>query len=316
VTDGPRTFRHVAVIGPGAVGLCVAIRLAQPDDGPQVTLIDRDADRARRLGGRALWLRSAGGDLRARLPVALAPASGTPPDLVILATKAHQAAEAARSAADWIGDAVLLTLQNGLGVARDVAEVLPATPLVVGVTYQAANLVAEGEVHHAANIVTHLGREGGGPGPAAEAVADLLQRSGLPARVEPDMTPLVWRKVVVNAAINPVAALAGVRNGEVADRPTLAALARRLAEEGAAVARAEGVRLGEEDPAEAALATARATADNRCSMLQDLAAGRRTEIEYLNGAIAARAETHGVAVPANRAVAALVRLLSPSAGTT
>ncbi|MFO8013850.1 MAG: 2-dehydropantoate 2-reductase N-terminal domain-containing protein, partial [Phycisphaerae bacterium] len=105
MTDGPRTFRHVAVVGPGAIGLCVAIRLAQPTGGPQVTLIDHDADRARRLGGRALWLRSETGDRKARLPVALAPA--TPPDLVILATKAHQAATAARAAARWIGDAVL-----------------------------------------------------------------------------------------------------------------------------------------------------------------------------------------------------------------
>ena len=311
MTDGLRTFRHVAVIGPGAVGLCVAIRLAQPEDGPQVTLIDRDADRARRLGGRALRLTSDAGDLAARLPVYLRPP--TPPDLAILATKAHQAGEAARAAADWIGDAVLLTLQNGLGAAEEVAEALPATPLLVGVTYQAAHRVAEGEVHHAANIMTHIGCEGRPADPVAEAVADLFRRSGLPVRVEADMTPVVWRKLLVNAAINPVAALAGVRNGEVADRPTPAALARRLAEEGEAVARAEGVALPEEGAAEAALATARATAENRCSMLQDLAAGRTTEIHYLNGALVARAEAHGLDVPANRAVTTLVRLLSSPA---
>ncbi len=313
MTDGPRTFDHVAVIGPGAIGLCVAIRLAQPTSGPRVTLIDHDADRARRLSGRALRLTSEAGPLAARVPVCLRPA--TPPDLVILATKAHQASAAARAAADWIGDAVLLTLQNGLGVADEVAEAIPHTPVLVGVTYQAAHLVAEGEVLHAANIATHVGLEGRAPGPAAEAVADLLRRSGMPARVEADMTPVLWRKLLVNAAINPVAALAGVRNGEVADRPTPAALARRLAKEGEAVARAEGVALPEERAAEAALATARATAENRCSMLQDLGAGRTTEIDYLNGALVARAEARGLDVPANRAVAALVRLLSASGGT-
>lgn len=308
VTEGPSTFRHVAVVGPGAIGLCVAIRLARPDDGPQVTLIDRDADRARRLGGRALRLTSEAGDLAVRLPVCLRPP--TPPDLVVLATKAHQAAAAAKAAADWIGDAVLLTLQNGLGVAREVAEALPDTTVLVGVTYQAANTVAEGEVHHAAGDLTHVGYEGRGPDATAEAVADLLRRSGLPAQAEADMTPVVWRKLLVNAAINPVAALAGVRNGEVAERSPLAALARRLAEEGEAVARAEGIARPEEPAADAVLATARATAENRCSMLQDLAAGRTTEIDYLNGALVVRAEAHGLDVPANRAVTTLVRLLS------
>ena len=310
----PRGFQHVVVIGPGAIGLCVAIRLAQRDDGPQVTVIDHDADRARRLSGRALWLRSDAGDLRARLPVVLEPR--TPPDLVILATKAHQAAAAARAAAAWIGGAALVTLQNGLGAAGEVAEVLPDTPIVVGVTYQAANLVAEGEVHHAASVGTHLGYEGQGPDAVAEAVARLFQRAGLPARVESDMTPVVWWKLVVNAAINPVAALAGVRNGDVADRPTLAALARRLAEEGQAVARAIGVGLPDRSAAEAALETARATAENRCSMLQDLEGGRATEIDYLNGALVSLADERDVPVPANRAVVALVRLLSGPAGAS
>ena len=311
MTDGPRTFDHVAVIGPGAIGLCVAIRLAQRSGGPKVTLVDHEADRARRLGGRALWLRSDAGDLRARLPVVLAPS--TPPDLVILATKAHQAAAAARAAAAWIGRAALVTLQNGLGVAREVAAVLPDTRIVVGVTYQAANLVAEGEVHHAANVATHFGYEGRAPDPAVEAVARLFARAGLPAHVEPDMTPVVWRKAIVNAAINPVAALAGVRNGEVAERPVLAGLVRRLAGEGQTVARVVGVRLPEDSAGEAALDTARATAENRCSMLQDLEAGQATEIDYLNGALVVLAEEHDVPVPANRAVTTLMRLLSPSA---
>ncbi len=314
MTEGPCGIQHVAVIGPGAIGLCLAIRLARMTGGPAVTLIDHDASRARRLSGRALRLHSEAGYLEARVPVRLAAETAT--DLVVLATKAHQAAAAARAAGAWIGDALLLALQNGLGAVAEVAEALPATPIVVGVTYQAASRVAEGEVHHAANVSTHLGYEGRRPDVAVEAVAGLLNRAGLPARAEADIRPVLWRKLVVNAALNPVAALAGVPNGEVARRPALAALCRALAEEGRAVARAVGVRLPDRGAAEAALETARATAGNRCSMLQDVEAGRTTEIDYLNGALIARAAACGVDVPANRAVAALVRLLSPPADTT
>jgi 2-dehydropantoate 2-reductase len=319
LAEAPPAFQHVAVIGPGALGLCVAVRLAQGPDGPRVTVIDHDEDRARRLSGRAVRLAGDAGDLQARLPVVLAPRE--PVDLVILATKAPQAQAAARAAAGWIGAAPLVTLQNGLDVPAEVAEALPGTTVVVGVTYQAANVIAEGEVHHAANIATHLGYPGREPDATAAAVAALLSRAGLPAAAEPDITPVLWWKVLVNAALNPVAALAGCRNGDVAERPTLAALARALAEEGEAVARAAGIALPGGSAAEAALETARATAANRCSMLQDLEAGRPTEIEYLNGTLVRLAETGAVPVPANRAVTALVRQIagrpggdSPSAG--
>jgi len=304
----PATFAHVAVIGPGAIGVCVAVRLASADAGPRVTLIDRDPDRAARLSARPLRLRTADGVVEARLPVRTVP--DAPPDLVVLATKAHQARGAAAEAAAWIGSAPIVTLQNGLGVTDEVAAALPEAVVVTGVTYQAATMVAEGEVQHAANIVTHLGYLGRPADALAEAVADLFGRAGLPARVAADMTPIVWWKLLVNAAINPVAALAGVANGEVARRRTLSALASVLAEEGQAVARAEGVRLPGDDAASAALETARATAANRCSMLQDLDAGRPTEIAYLNGAIVRVADRHGVPVPANRAAAALVRQVS------
>jgi 2-dehydropantoate 2-reductase len=316
-----RPSKHVVVIGPGAIGCMMAVRLAKA--GPRVTLIDHRADRAERLGARPIIIHTPAGDLEARIPVRLAP--DEPPDFVILATKAHAARTAAEAAAGWIADAPLLTIQNGLGVTEEVAQALPRTDVITGVIYQGANVVAEGEVAHVANLKIHvgyIGRPGGaalrpcsgrgeqGRTPAAEAVAALLGRAGLPAVVEADMRPEVWGKLIVNAAINPVAALAGVTNGAVAARPTLRALAQAVAEEGEATARAEGIALPYRSAVEAALDTARKTADNRCSMLQDLEAGRPTEIDYLNGAIVREAERHGVATPAGRALAALVRQVS------
>jgi len=302
------TFLHVAVIGPGAIGLVLAVRIAHVAAGPKVTLIDHDAERAQRLSARPVRLSSRSGDMEARIPVRLVP--DTPPDLVVLATKAYSAGRAAGEAAAWIGDSPLVTIQNGLGVAAEVARVLPHTAVITGVTYQAANLVAEGNVQHVACIMTHVGYEGREPDATVGKVADLLSAAGLPARAEADLTPVVWGKLLVNAAINPVAALAAVRNGEVAAWPTLRAMVRAVADEGQATAAAAGVALPYASAATAAIDTARETAENRCSMLQDLEAGRPTEIEYLNGAIVRVAERHGVPVPTNRAVTALVRQVS------
>ena len=299
-------FKHVVVIGPGAIGLCLAVYLAR--QGRRVTLIDHRPDRAERLSARPIRLRGPAGDVGATIPVRLA--LDAPPDLVILATKAHAARAAAGAAATWIGAAPVLLVQNGLGVAADVAQALPQATVITAVLYQGANLTGEGEVHHVANLRVHVGYEGRPPDEAAEAVAAMLEAAGLPTHVAQDMTPVVWGKLLVNAAINPVAALAGVTNGAVAERPSLRAMAQAIAEEGEAVARAAGVTLPYPSAAEAARDTARRTADNRCSMLQDLEAGRPTEIEYLNGAIVRVAEARAVAAPANRAVAALVRQVS------
>jgi 2-dehydropantoate 2-reductase len=301
-------FNHVVVIGPGAIGCCVAVRMALAPGAPKITLIDHRPDRAARLSARPILIHTPDGDLEAAIPVRIAPDS--PADLVLLATKAYAARAAAAEAAAWIGRAPVVCMQNGLGAAQEVAAALPQTNVVMAVSYQGANFVREGEVNQVAVLRTHLGYEGRGPDDTVRAVADLLDRAGLKPRVEADMTPLVWGKLIVNAAINPVAALAGVTNGEVAARPTLRALAGAIADEGEAVARARGVALPYADALEATLETARGTAENRCSMLQDLEAGRPTEIDYLSGAIASAAEACGVAAPTNRAMTALVRQVS------
>jgi len=303
---------HVAVIGPGAIGLVLAVRIAHVAGGPAVTLIDHDAERARRLSAGPIRLGSPLGDLATAIPVR--PAPDAPADLVILATKAHSARRAAAEAAGWIGEAPLLTIQNGLGVAAEVARALPHTTVITGVTYQGANLLGEGEVRHVACGETYLGYEGRGADATVHSVAGLLNDAGLPATAEADMTPVVWGKLLVNAAINPVAALAAVRNGQVAGRPTLRTLAQVVADEGQATADAAGVTLPYESAAEAAIETARKTADNRCSMLQDLEAGRPTEIDYLSGAIVRVADELDVRVPATRALSVLVQQVSAAAG--
>lgn len=308
MTDPKRPFAHVAVIGPGAIGLVFAVRLARSPGGPAVTVIDHRADRAARLGAGPLALEAPEGRLEATLAVRTAP--DRPADLVILATKAFSARAAAEAARDWIGRTPLLTVQNGLGVADEVRAALPASIVLTGVSYQAAHVVREGEVRHVASGATHVGYDGRPADDLARRVVALLERAGLPARAEPDMRPLVWGKLLVNAAINPAAALAGVENGQVAARPTLRALAEAIAQEGEAAAREEGVALPYPSAAEAAIRTARDTAHNRCSMLQDLEAGRPTEIDFLNGAIVRAAEPRGLPVPVNRAIAALVRQVS------
>ncbi len=312
-----QTIKHVAIIGPGAVGLVLAVRLALAPDKPKVTLIDHRPDRAARLSAKPIRLHTPTGDLEARIPIRTAPTER--PDLVILATKAYAARAAAKMAAPWIGDLPVLTIQNGLGVAEEVADELPRADVVTGVIYMGAHVVSEGEINNVARGSVFLGYPKPPPG-GVDARVPLLRAMALRlagvdgfALVEADMTPIVWGKLILNAAINPVAALAGEPNGRIAERASLRALAQAIADEGEAVARAEGIALRYLSAAAEVLEVVRQTADNRCSMLQDLDAGRLTEIDYLNGAIVRAAESRGMPVPANRAVAALIRQVSQHA---
>ena len=124
-----------------------------------------------------------------------------------------------------------------------------------------------------------------------------------------DAQSLVWGKLVINAAINPLTALLKVPNGELLNRPSARELMGRLAHEAADVARAENINLPFDDPVAAAEDVARKTAANQSSMLQDVLRGAPTEIDAICGAVVSRGEAHGFDTPANRACWELVRAL-------
>jgi 2-dehydropantoate 2-reductase len=151
-----------------------------------------------------------------------------------------------------------------------------------------------------------LGDPDGGPSETADRVGTALGRSRLPTTVAADMPRRLWRKLAVNAGINPTTALAGVKNG-AARGGDLGSLASEAARETAMVARREGIELHDAAATGALDRVASTTAENTSSMRQDIEAGRRTEIDSLNGHVVDRADEHGLRVPINRTLAGLVR---------
>jgi 2-dehydropantoate 2-reductase len=228
-------------------------------------------------------------------------------DLLVLVVKSWATAEAlAPLRAELPADVTILTLQNGLGNAQAIGQAVGEGPVILtGVTTQAALRERPGFVRHTGSGLTAIGREGSDGDAAASTVAAFLTACGWPAKAVVDIDRWVWRKLAINAAINPLTALAGVPNRDIAEEPDLAAAAAGLAEEVAAVAAAIGLDLG--DIVGAVTGVARATGANRSSMLCDLSDGVPTEIDAINGAVVAVAEAHGIPVPANRVALALVR---------
>jgi 2-dehydropantoate 2-reductase len=234
-----------------------------------------------------------------------------PVDAAIVTTKTPGTAWAAEIAAKILArDGVGLTIQNGLGNYETLVEHLGAERAAVGVIYVGAQLV-NGELRATGPGKVELGRPAAAASRArSDELARFLRAGGMDVTVVDDPWPAVWRKVVTNAAVNPLSALIRRTNADLLADPPASRVADSLAREVARVATASGVRIDEDEAVKQWRTMAALTGANRSSMLQDVEAGRPTEIDAICGAVAREGERHGVAAPLNQAMTLLVASLA------
>ena len=298
----------IAVIGAGAMGSLFGAYLAKA--GEAVTVVDIWQEHVAAIRSQGLMLSEQAGDEVVRLDATLGTGGLEPVDLLILFVKSAATQAAATDAATLLrpGGRVL-TLQNGLGNAEAIAEIVGAERVLAGTTAQGATLLGPGRVRHGGSGETHIGRLSGEADAFCHEVAALLTNAGLPTVVEPDVRSLIWGKLIINTGINALTALLRLRNGQLADLAETRQLLALAVEEAVQVARAVGVQLPYEKPLEKVLAVAVATGQNQSSMLQDVLRGSPTEIAVINGAIVREGERLGVATPVNRTLTLLVQAL-------
>lgn len=227
----------------------------------------------------------------------------------LVLVKAWQTERAAHQLAECLAaDGMAVTLQNGIGNREILARDLGADRVALGVTTTGATLLGPGRVRPGGEGVLSLERN-----PALGPVEAALRSAGFPVESVPDAESLAWGKLVINAAINPLTALLRVPNGTLLERPEARHLMADLAQEVAAVARAEGIRLPFENPVERVEEVARKTAANHSSMLQDVLRGAPTEIDAICGAVAQRGKNAGVPTPVNAACWRLLKAMAECA---
>jgi len=293
------------------VGSLFAANLAQLDD-VEVWAYDLDRAQVDAINANGLRLIGAGdvlGLVRATTDAGELPAC----DLGIVATKAMHTEPAIAVTAHAFAEGAVASVQNGIGneetLARHVRRVIRGT------TFPAGKVVSPGVVQWDVKGDTTLGPFE--PSPAAseeiERLADACTRAGMPTEAVTDARPAQWRKVVFNAATNPVGALTRLTHGRACERPDLRAVISGLVDEGRAVAAAQRITL-DADPEEMIDHAAKPDVayDHKSSMLQDVEARRPTEIDYLNGGIARFGRELGVPTPLNDAITALVKGLEDS----
>jgi len=284
----------ILVIGPGAVGCLVAARMARA--GLDVRLLDYREDRAARLRQIRLTEEGQASDVPVR--VSADPGIAADCGAIIVCVKSFHTADVARRIAPYVRlDARVLSLQNGLG-NLEALQGIHCRDLRPGVMNAGARLVDEGHVLATGGNAIVLA--GAADDPVSQEWQQMFTQAGFGVQLEPDAQRLLWTKLVLNAAINPVTALYRIPNGELPTHPEAAALARDLLLESARIARSTGIRLDDDDTLQQRLlAICATTRQNRSSMLCDVEAGRPTEIDAINGAILRHARAHGLPAPAN-----------------
>jgi 2-dehydropantoate 2-reductase len=229
-------------------------------------------------------------------------------DLVFLCVKAYHTKDVARSLTPLgLGKAAVCSLQNGWGNLELLDQALPAVPLLAGATSLGAYLDDLGLLHAADRGTTVIAPWRPADLPAAERAAAMIRDTGLLSEARPDARAVLWRKLVLNSAVNPITALAHCTNGTLLQELSLLEIAIRAAWEAAQVGESLGLLDPDFDPEEALRAILRETAGNLSSMQEDLSRRRRTEIEEITGAIVRLAEKAGRPAPVQNALLTLVR---------
>jgi 2-dehydropantoate 2-reductase len=295
---------RVCVIGAGAIGSLLAAHLATVAD---VSVLTRREEHARALNEHGLTV-SGRHEFNARVRAESDPRELPDFDLGIIATKATGVEAAAGSLDGRFPEALVMTVQNGLG-AEEIVRGHGDWPLVSAVTFMSGTKHSDTHVEYILDTPTWLGPYGETPYARVEEIGQLLVDSGLQAEVLPDLLPAQWSKLIFNATVNGVSALTGLpHDGHFAaeESPSdLGHLVHELVDEGKRIAAAAGVEL-HDDPWEMnVLATKRGSA-HYPSMLEDVEARRPTEVELINGALVREAGRHGVAAPLQTAVYRLV----------
>lgn len=283
------------IVGGGALGTLLASRLERA--GHAVCVLIRSDARAAGLAraGRALL-------------VLRDPGQAPRPTLAFVCVKARDTEGAARSIATIAPPApVVCSLQNGWGHMETLATRLPGAPLVAGATTLGAYVDASGDLHASTEGITLLAPWDGRDARSAEYVATVLRSAELAAETRPDARAILWRKVVLNAAVNPLTALLDQPNGALLAHPPLLRVAMAAAGEAALA----GIRLGylpaDFDPAPVVGTLLEETRANRSSMAEDLAHGRPTEADAILGAAIRAAREAGQAAPVLEALWTLLR---------
>jgi 2-dehydropantoate 2-reductase len=299
---------RICFLGAGALGSALGGSLA--GNGADVVLVDAWQAHVDAINRDGLTLREGGRDRTVRVRATTDAGAAGVADLVVVLVKSYDTRAAIEGARSVLGPQTrVLSLQNGLGHEDILADVVGRERVLAGKTYAGGVMLGPG--HVIAGVQgkeTIVGELDGARSDRVRQVAEVFSAAGLATQVSDDIVATMWDKLLINVATGALAAITRLPYGALYGVPEVEACGLAAVAEGIAVAQASGVRLTWRDPRGPwEKARAGLPPEFRTSMLQSLDQGRRTEIDYVNGAVVRRGERCNVATPVNRTLVACVK---------
>jgi len=305
----------IAVVGSGALGGFFGYTFAV--NGQDVTLVDVDSKKLKAIEESGLTVTTKEGEKTLPIRICSRTDEVGQVDFVFFSVKSYASLEAARTLPPLMGEGTLvMSIQNGIGNVEKIASVVGEERVIGGITAHSFQMLSPSHIRYVGGAGhLHIGKLVGKNSARVHEIAEILRHEGIEVEVNEGIQDYIWFKLLINTPINAIAAITRLKNGELAENERVRRLMYTVGDEALEVARAEKIRLlMEGHPVEAALSALRAASENRASMLQDIVAKRRTEIDAINGAIVERGEKHSIPTPVNRTLTGLVKIIESQYG--
>ncbi|UCE07979.1 MAG: ketopantoate reductase family protein [bacterium] len=296
---------RIVIMGAGAIGSLFGGLLAEA--GNEVSLIGRKPH-VDKINQEGLLIEGVSGKHQIQVAATASPSTLEAPDLIILTVKAYDTAHAVEAVKPLFrAHTHFLCLQNGLGTEEVAGSILGNDRIIRGTTSDGALFLEPGKIRHTGHGDTVFGYPDRAPDQFLKQLKEEFQKAGFNTTISDTIKKLVWQKIFVNVAINPFGTLTGLRNGELLTVPQLKETMAAAVMEGIGVTDKLGLNIKKQMSIDKAFEVARRTAMNKNSMLQDIEKGKRTEIDFINGALVKYGIEVGVSCPINGVLTALVK---------
>ncbi len=300
-------MKQILFVGAGSVGGFFGAHLAKNNPNVSFLLRPRTLEAVKRNG---LTIRSAGGSFTVRPPVASDARELPKPDLIVLGVKVYDLDEVMDQIEPILTDkTVLLTLQNGIDTEDRLIARIQRDCVVGGVAYIYSKITEPGVIDHYKKGAVAIGELMGHESERLLAIHDLFASAGIPCHLSKDLRRSKWEKMCWNCVFNPITVLIDDRVAKALDHPEMTGVIRQIVGECAAISAALKVPLPLDMP-ERVVKASQEIRDIHTSMYDDWKAGRRTEIDYLNGFIVEQGRKLGIPTPVNEALTAMIKTIT------